>query len=144
MMLIIGADHRGFALKEELKKHLSERSIENADCSSPQFDQTDNYPDIAQKIAEQLRGNDNKAVLFCGSGHGMDIASNRFPYIRAILGFNSQVVVQGREHEDANVLVIASDWTTIDQTIERLNLFLNTPASNDPRHILRRQKLNSL
>ncbi len=141
MTLILGADHRGYTLKEEVKPSL-EQSI--VDCSSPQYDEEDNYPDIAQKVANQLSGNDNKAILFCGSGHGMDIAANRFPYIRAILGFNSKVVAQGREHEDANVLVLAADWTSVTEAIERIHIFLNTPASDDVRHIQRRQKLSSI
>jgi len=141
MTIIIGADHRGFDLKEQVKTSLGQPVV---DCSSPQFDQTDNYPDIAQKVVEQLRENEDKAILFCGSGHGMDIAANRFPFVRAILGYNLDVVKQGRQHEDANVLVLPSDWTTIDQAIERINVFLTTLASDDPRHVQRRQKLTSL
>jgi ribose 5-phosphate isomerase B len=141
MTIIIGADHRGFSLKEQLKSTLLFQGIHLIDCGPESFNPDDDYCDIAQKAAELLKDNDNRAVLICGSGHGMDITANRFPFIRAILGFNPDVVKQGRQHEDANVLVIPADWITPENAETMVQLFLNTPASDEPRHQRRRQKL---
>ena len=92
---------------------------------------------------ENMQGGDT-AILMCGSGHGMDIVANRFESTRAILGFNNEVVVQGREDEDANVLVLPADWVDDDEVIERVEIFLNTPFSGEERHVRRIKKIENL
>ena len=139
MKIILGSDHRGFALKEQIKEYLGTV----LDVGAAIYDPEDDYVDYALKAVKAL-SNDDKIILICGSGHGMDMAANRFLNIRAILGFNLDVVKQGREHEDANCLIIPSDWTTRDQAIELTNLFLNTPFSNEKRHLRRLEKLKNL
>lgn len=140
-MIYIASDHRGFKLKEFLKLHFSNLT----DMGPFSLDPDDDYIDYAQKACDPtIWQPDDLAILICGSGHGMDITANRHPYLRAILGFNKEVVQQGREHENANVLVIPSDWTTNDQAIILADLFLNTPFSNQSRHLRRLDKLSSL
>jgi ribose 5-phosphate isomerase B len=74
----------------------------------------------------------------------MDMAANKFPHIRGILGFNPEVVIMGREHEDANVLILPAEWITKEQAVESINLFLTTPFSGKDRYQRRLQKLQSL
>lgn len=103
----------------------------------------DDYPDFANPVCTQMK-DDDQAILICGSGHGMDIAANRYPHIRAILGFNQAVVEQGRAHENANVLVLPADWLSQDEANALIDIFLNTPFSQEPRHIRRISKLKTV
>lgn len=74
----------------------------------------------------------------------MEMVANRFPHVRAVLGFNDEVVVQGREDEDANVLVMASDWVGRDEATARIEMFLRTQKSGEIRHERRRARIANL
>lgn len=136
----IAADHRGFQLKEAIKAQMSQL----IDLGAHALQAEDDYPDYAQITCQTITSPEDRAVLICGSGHGMDIAANRFPHIRAILGFNQEVVRQGRAHEDANVLILASDWLNRETALDLIHTFLSAPFSKEDRHLRRLQKLAAL
>lgn len=146
MRIYIGADHRGFELKEEIKGWLVENGYEVEDIGNFAFDPEDDYVDFALKVAESIEGGEGiaRGILLCGSGHGVDIVANRFTHVRAILGFNDQVTIQGREHEDANVLILPAEWTTSEEAIKRVELFLQTEKSEAIRHVRRRARIANL
>ncbi len=146
MRIYLGADHRGFELKTEIKRWLIENGYEVEDVGGFVFDPEDDYVDFAIKVAESIEGGgvESRGILLCGSGHGVDIVSNRFPNVRAIIGFNNQVTVQGREHEDANILVLPADWVDVNEVFERVRLFLETDAGDNARHVRRRQRISDL
>lgn len=141
MKIFLAADHRGFALKENAKTHLAQQSHEVVDTGAFQYEPEDDYVDYGKPAIAQMES-DDKAILFCGSGHGMDILANRHSKVRAILGFNQNVIKQGREHENANVLVIPADWVSPEEISHYLDIFINTPFSNAERHIRRLEKLD--
>lgn len=143
MKVVIGADHRGFELKEDLVTWLTESGYEVVDVGANVLNPEDDYFDFAQELAKQLKETD-RGILFCGSGHGMDIVANRFEYIRGILGFRKEVVIQGREHEDANVLILPADWVSYEEVVEMVDLFLATDFSGEERHVRRLHKLESI
>ena len=142
-MIYIGADHRGFELKEMLKVWLIEQGYDVEDVGNFMFDPGDDYVDPAIKVGEMIQGGEksDRGVLICGSGHGVEIVANRFSGVRAILGYRSEVVVQGREHEDANVLALPSDWVEGEEAVERVRLFLETEAGTHERHVRRRARI---
>ena len=146
MRIYIGADHRGFEMKEEIKNWLSENEYEVEDVGNHVFDPEDDYVDFALKVAESIEGNGNtsRGILLCGSGHGVDIVANRFPHVRAIIGFGEEVTVQGREHEDANVLVLPAEWMSSEEAVERVRKFLETERSEAARHDRRRARIANL
>lgn len=146
MRIYLGADHRGFELKEEIKVWLQENEYEVEDVGAFMLDPDDDYVDYALKVAESIEGGDENArgILLCGSGHGVEMVANRFPHVRAILGFNDEVTVQAREHEDANVLVMASDWVSTDEAVERVRMFLTAQKRDDARYAKRRTRMNNL
>ena len=145
-MIYIGADHRGFELKEEIKNWLQENEHEVEDVGNYVLDPEDDYVYFALKVAESIQGNGttSRGIILCGSGHGVDMVANRFSHVRAIVGFNDQVTIQGREDEDANVLVLPADWVSKDETITRVELFLHTEKSEASRHVRRRARLANL
>ena len=146
MRIYLGSDHRGFEIKEEIKQWLTDNDFEVEDVGNFVFDPDDDYIDPAIKVAESIEGNGgtSRGILLCGSGHGVDIVANRFPHVRAIIGFNDQVTVQGREHEDANVLVLPAEWMSSDEACERVRMFLSTEKADNARHERRRSRIDNL
>ena len=146
MRIYIGADHRGFELKEVVKKYLKEEEIEAQDVGNREFDPEDDYTTYALKVAEMIEGAEksDRGILICGSGHGMEIVANRFSHVRAILAYNDEVTQQGREDEDANIMILAADWVDAEEIEERVRIFLTTEASEEARHIRRREMLSQI
>ncbi len=146
MRIYLGADHRGFEMKEEVKQWLTDNDYEVEDVGNFVFDPDDDYVDFALKVAESIEGGseDERGILLCGSGHGVEMVSNRFPHVRAILGFNDEVTVQGREHEDANILVLASEWVSLNEALERVRMFLTAQKRDDVRYERRRARMANL
>ncbi len=146
MRIYLGADHRGFELKEQVKSWLTANEYEVEDVGDFQFDPDDDYVDYALKVAESIEGSeeDSRGILLCGSGHGVDIVANRFPHVRAILGFNDQVTAQGREHEDANILVLPAEWVSSEEATERVRLFLETEKTENTNYDRRRARIANL
>lgn len=146
MRIYLGADHRGFEMKEEIKQWLTDNDYEVEDVGNFVFDPDDDYVDFALKVAESIEGGseDERGILLCGSGHGVEMVSNRFPHVRAILGFNDEVTVQGREHEDANILVLASEWVSLEEALERVRMFLTAQKRDDVRYERRRARMANL
>lgn len=146
MRVYLGADHRGFEMKEELKRCLVEGGYEVEDVGNHMFDPEDDFVDPAIKVGEMIEGGEQGdfGILICGSGHGVDIVANRFPHVRAIMGFNSEVTVQGREHEDANVLVIPANWVEMSEVQERVELFLRAEVNKAEKYERRRNRIAQL
>lgn len=146
MRIFIGADHRGFELKEAIVTWLRENEYEVEDAGCFQYDPDNDYVDYALKVAEAIEGDgtQDRGILICGSGHGVEIVANKFPHVRAILAFNDEVSVQGRQHEDANIIVLPSDWITVEEGIARTKLFLETEKMITPNYERRRTRLANL
>lgn len=143
MKIYLAADHRGFSLKEELKQQLITQGHNVIDCGATSYNPEDDEVDFGASAVKQMQPED-RGILLCGSGHGMDMTANRFSHIRAILGFNQEVVQMGREHEDANVLVIPAGWTNSNQAIDMIKTFLTTPFSGKDKYIRRLEKIKKL
>ena len=105
-MIVIGSDHGGFKLKEELKKYFDEKGIEYEDKGTFSEESVD-YPDIAKAVAKDV--SDKKAdigILICRSGIGMSIAANKIRGIRAALCGDTYSARVSRAHNNANVLCL--------------------------------------
>jgi ribose 5-phosphate isomerase B len=117
--LFIASDHAGFALKEFLKKELSnDFSFIDLGCNS--LDSVA-YPNYAQKLCHVLINEKDDAalkepcgILICGSGVGMSIAANRFKKIRAALVHTPELAVLSRAHNASNVLCLGSRFVSQD------------------------------
>ncbi|MBI5968952.1 MAG: ribose 5-phosphate isomerase B [Deltaproteobacteria bacterium] len=106
MKILLGSDHAGFELKENLRKYLKERNVEVEDLGV-ESETPGDYPDIGSAVAEKIsRGEYERGILICGSGIGMSIVANRFSGVRAALCHDLYTARMSREHNDANVLVL--------------------------------------
>src|SRR3989338_858471 len=145
-MIYLAADHRGFQLKEHIKKHLSAIGFIVEDIGAFEYEKDDDYPDFSSAAAQKVSENpaSDKAVIICGSGHGVDIVANKFKGVRAALCFNRQVVQQSREHEDANILVLASDWLSPEEAKDIINIWFASNFDGADRNIRRLKKIKEI
>jgi RpiB/LacA/LacB family sugar-phosphate isomerase len=143
MIIYIGADHRGFALKEQLKGILKEEAYEVVDVGAAQLTPGDDYPDYAKLVAAKVSESPSTArgILICGSGSGADIVANKFMNVRSVLGISTDHVYQVRHDDDANVLSIAADFIDPDMVLKMVKIFLSTPLAGDERYARRLQKI---
>jgi ribose 5-phosphate isomerase B len=139
-MIYLGADHRGFELKEKLKIFLADSGYDYKDLGASIYNREDDYPDFAKLVAEKIKGED-KGILICGSGIGIDIAANRFKGVRAGLAIDAKQIAMARNDDDINILVLASDFLSDSEAKEIVKTFLNTKFSGEERHIRRVKKI---
>jgi ribose 5-phosphate isomerase B len=113
LTISIGADHRGFALKNAIVTALP--AIAWTDIGAQSADSSD-YPVFAKRVVAAVSsGQATLGVLICGSGVGMAIAANRTPGIFAGLCWRPEVASIAREHDGINVLVLPADFITVEQ-----------------------------
>ncbi len=149
MRIFIGADHRGFSLKESLKKWLSENGIEHEDLGAYEFDPKDDYPIYAERVAEKIsdalkNSTDARGILICGSGIGVDIVANKFEGIRSGLGINIQQVTSARRDDNINVLAIAADETESEDAVTMLASFIETEFVPSASHARRLNEIEEI
>ena len=122
MKIAIGTDHRGFLHKEFIKQHIP--AINWIDVGTYNQDRTD-YPIFANKVVQTMLSNQAQAgVLICASGGGMAIAANRYKNIYAVVAWNSEIARQCKQDDNANVLVLPSDFVSCDEAVAMINEWL--------------------
>lgn len=143
--IAIGADHRGVQLKSALISSvtLAHVDLEWIDIGCFEEDYC-NYPLYAQQVAEAIRsGKATCGILICSTGVGMAMAANRFTSIYAALAWNEEVARLSREHDKSNVLVLPSDFVTIELAISMTTSWL-TATFQEGRYQKRIKILDSL
>lgn len=144
MDIYIGADHRGFALKERVRDYLHSRGIAVHDTAK-EFNQDDDYPEAAKRVTDKVLEHDgSRGILICGSGAGMVIAANRFNGIRATVGLHPAHVSAARHDDDINVLVIAADYVNDEQACHMSDMFVDGVYGNEERYARRIAQLDTL
>jgi ribose 5-phosphate isomerase B len=142
MKIFIGADHRGFGLKNILYKQLVARGHQVTDCGPQKLDPADDYPDYALKVAQGVAAHPgSRGILLCGSGMGMDVAANKVRGVRATVGYSAEAILHARSHDDVNVLTFAADLLQPEAAEALCELFLMTPFGNEERNVRRLQKI---
>lgn len=128
MKIIIGTDHRGYHHKEYIKKTLHSVMWLDIGCFSTQ---SVDYPTIANQAIELLYKKEAlKAILLCGSGIGMSIATNRHKGIFAALVWNSLVATQAKEHENANILILPASYISMEKSVACITAWLEAQFLN--------------
>ena len=124
MKISIGADHRGYALKQQLISHFSQYTW--LDRGTASIDRCD-YPCYAAAVATDVQsGATEWGVLLCGSGVGMSIAANRYRGVYAALCWNTDIARLAKEKDGSNVLVLPADFVSHDQAIAMVETWLNS------------------
>ena len=144
MRVVIGADHAGFWLKQELVTYTKSLTYEVLDMGT-NSDQPVDYPDYAEAVAVAvLEGIADRGVLVCGSGVGATVAANKIPGIRAGLCHDTYSAHQGVEHDDMNVLVLGARVIGPALAHELVRAFLGATFSGEERHRRRLEKVKAL
>jgi len=146
MLIYLGADHRGFALKKELKTHLESSGYEVIDFGNKTLNENDDYVDFARDVAAHVSKDPSlgKGVLICGSGVGMDIVANKFRNVRASLCFSPDHAMAARSDDDPNILVLPADFLDEGQTKQIVSAWLQTPFSGEEKYTQRLKKIEAL
>lgn len=147
MLIYIGADHRGFNLKESLKNFLGQSGYETVDVGNDRYDENDDYPDFAAAAVRAISKDPmagNRGILICGSGAGMDIAANKFRHIRSALACNPDQAYSSRNEDDSNVLCLAADFVDEETAKQIVKTWLATPFSGNERFRRRLEKIDRL
>lgn len=136
-MLALGCDHGGYGLMQEVKAHLEKRGFEFKDFGCYSTDSVD-YPEYAKKVAHAVAdGECELGILICGTGIGISIAANKVKGIRAALCADCFSAQATKEHNNANILCMGARTTGPGLALKIVDTFLDTPFSNDERHIRR-------
>lgn len=146
MLIYIGADHRGFNLKESLKIFLKNQGYEVVDVGNIHYDDKDDYVDFAVAVAKKvsLDSEASRGILICGSGAGVDIAANKFRNVRSVLAISPDQVYEARHDDDVNVLSLAADFTSETDAQKITETFLETPFGKEERHQRRIDKISRI
>lgn len=140
-MIAIASDHGGFELKKEIMAHLRERGLEYKDFGTYDGASCD-YPDFGRPAAAAVaEGECEKGILICGTGIGMSLVANKVEGIRCALCGDCFSAEATRQHNDANMLALGARVTGAGLALMIVDTFLDTPFSNDPRHIRRISKI---
>ena len=143
LRMMIGADHAGYALKEEIRAYLKERGETVEDCGTDSLESVD-YPDFGRQVAEAVStGKVSLGILICGTGIGMSIVANKFPGVRGALVQDLFSARMAREHTDANILIMGARIVGPDLARRIVETWLDAPFAGD-RHQRRIDKITDL
>lgn len=144
MKIFIGADHRGFSLKQQLVEWLNrEYSVE--DMGALDLDPKDDYTLYAEKVASMVSADtSHRGILLCGSGVGVDVVANKIDGARASIGINTDQVTAGRADDNMNILVIAADFFELAAAKKMITAFLKTEFSSEARHKRRLSEISRI
>lgn len=125
-MIVIGSDHGGYKLKEEIKKYLDEKEIEYEDFGAFSEERVD-YPDIAKEVSKAVQSKKcDRGILICRSGYGMAMVANKFKGIRSAPCFCEEAAKFSRMHNDTNVLALGADYITTGEAIAIVRMWIAT------------------
>jgi ribose 5-phosphate isomerase B len=141
--IIIGSDHAAYPLKEKIKAFLVEQRIVVMDAGTDSPESVD-YPDFGIKVASSVSSGDIKqGILLCGTGLGMSMVANKFPFVRAALCNDLFSAIMSRKHNDSNVLVLGGRVIGETLALEIVKAWLETSFEGG-RHQMRLDKFDSI
>jgi RpiB/LacA/LacB family sugar-phosphate isomerase len=144
MRIVVGSDHAGFPLKQEVAEFLRQQGHEVLDVGTHSTAPAD-YPDSAEDVGNAIReGRAERGVLVCGSGVGASAAANKLPGIRAAVCHDVYSAHQGVEHDDMNVLVLGGRIIGPALALELVRAYVAARFSNEDRHVKRLAKVKAL
>lgn len=146
MIIYIGADHRGFKLKEYLAGILRNEGYEVADLGNNVLDPDDDYVDPAVAVGKKISVEYQRArgLVICGSGVGVNVVANKFPNVRAALIATPDQAYDGRHDDDFNVLALAANFLEPEEAKKITLTWLTTEFAGDEKYQRRLDKIGRL
>lgn len=144
MRIVVGADHRGYELKDAIAAHLRAAGHQVTDVGTNGPESVD-YPDLAVAVCAEIQeGRAERGIMVCGSGVGAVIAANKLPGIRAGLCHDTYSAHQGVEHDDMNMVCMGSRVVGEDLALEIVDSFIGARFSGEERYRRRLDKVLAL
>lgn len=145
MTIFIGADHRGFELKNAIIEYLHEKNIRIEDLGPYELAPLDDAIDYSQKVSQAVlqRPENHLGIVICGSGCAVAMAANRLKGIRSGLAMTPHQATHLRENDHVNVLALASDYTPVEEAYKIIDAFLAARPKLDEKYLRRIKKLDS-
>ena len=142
MRIHIGSDHAGLELKGALIEYLESKGHSVIDHGPFEFDAVDDYPDFCIPAAiATVEDPGSLGIVLGGSGNGEQIAANKVKGVRAALAWSIETAQLAKEHNNANVVGIGGRMHSIDECKKIIDAFIETPFTNDERHLRRINKI---
>jgi ribose 5-phosphate isomerase B len=143
MRIHIGSDHAGLELKAALVEYLQTKGHVVTDHGPHEYDAVDDYPDFCIPAAVATAADSaSLGIVLGGSGNGEQIAANKVMGVRAALAWSVETAKLARDHNNANVVGIGGRMHTIEECKSIIDAFVETPFSNDERHVRRINKIS--
>ena len=140
MKVAIGNDHAGPEYKKAIVIMLQENGYEVTNYGTDTLDSVD-YPDFAHPVANDVsEGKTDFGIVICGSGNGIAMTANKHQNVRAAVCWTKEIAQLARLHNDANIISIPARFTSVQQAVEMVAVFLNTDFEGG-RHALRVAKI---
>lgn len=144
MKIAIACDHAGFELKQKIVDHLKASGHEVIDLGTDSNEPVD-YPIYGKACGEAVvSGKAERGIVVCGSGIGISIAANKVKGVRCALCTSVELAKMSRLHNNANVLAMGGRVVDHDLALEMTDVWLETAASEEDRHVRRVDMLNQL
>jgi RpiB/LacA/LacB family sugar-phosphate isomerase len=144
MQLVIGADHAGFPLKEQLLPFLRQDGHSVLDIGTFSTAPVD-YPDYSEAVALAVRdGRAERGILICGSGVGASVAANKIPGIRCSNCDDTYSAHQGVEHDNMNVIALGARVIAYMLAEDLVSAYLKAKFTGEARHVRRLEKIRLL
>jgi RpiB/LacA/LacB family sugar-phosphate isomerase len=144
MRIVLGSDHAGFEMKQDLVAFVAQQGHDVLDVGTDSTAPVD-YPDFAEAVGQVVRSKQaDRGILICGSGVGASIAANKLPGVRAGLCHDCYSAHQGVEHDAMNVLVLGSRVIAAELAHDLVRRFLAARFTNEERHVRRLAKVEKL
>ncbi len=141
--IVIGCDHGGLELKNEIIKHLNKRGIETTDVGTYTTESC-NYPEYASSLCKRIQsGEFERGILICGTGIGMSMAANKHKGIRAACCSDTFSARMTRMHNDANILCLGGRVVGVGLALDMIDLFVDTEFEG-ARHTTRVAMLSEI
>jgi RpiB/LacA/LacB family sugar-phosphate isomerase len=145
MKIVVGSDHAGFELKEQVAAFVRELGHEVIDVGTDNGTDAVDYPDYAESVCKAIMNHQaERGILICGSGVGASVAANKLPGISAGLCHDTYAAHQGVEHDDMNVLVMGGRIIGPELARELVKAYLSAHFTNEARHRRRLEKTRAL
>jgi RpiB/LacA/LacB family sugar-phosphate isomerase len=144
MRIVVGSDHAGFELKQDIIAYVRNLGHQVLDVGTDSDAPVD-YPDFSEAVGRAIISNEaDRGILICGSGVGAVVAVNKIPGIRAAVCHDCYSAHQGVEHDNLNVLVLGSRIIAAQLAHDLVRLFLDAEFTGEERHLRRLAKIQKL
>jgi ribose 5-phosphate isomerase B len=140
IVIPIGADHAGYALKQLIIDHFTKEGYQFKDYGTHSEDSID-YPDYAHPVAHHVKSNvGTLGIVICGSGNGINMTVNKHQEIRSALCWITEIAELARQHNDANIIALPARFVDASLAIQMVEAFLTTEFEGG-RHANRVNKI---